>query len=129
MSTKHTGALGVYSALTLSSGTANVDTSGAVAIGSGPSASGSGGNIRISVSLGSGIGGTISADDVTEASNDGEPASVVAGSLFTTGGRSLAQQELEEMQNSMLVLRPQLAPGWLCQLGLSTHFMADLIAK
>ena len=34
-STKHVGALGVFSALTLSSGTANKDTSGAVAIGSG----------------------------------------------------------------------------------------------
>jgi len=119
----------VSSALTLSSGTANVDTSGAVAIGSGLSASGSGGNIGISVGPGSGAGGAISADDATEASNDGEPASMVAGSLFTTGGRSLAQQELEEMQKSMLVLRPQLAPGWFCQLGLSTHFMADLIAK
>ena len=111
VSTKHTGALGVSSALTLSSGTANVDTSGAVAIGSGPSASGSGGNIRISVSLGSGIGGAISADDVTEVSNNGEPASMVAGSLFTTGGRSLAQHELatqlEEMQQSMLVLGPR----------------------
>ena len=89
-----------------------------MAIGSGLSASGSGGNIGISVSLGSGIGGTISADDVTEASNDGEPASVVAGSLFTTGGRSLAQQKLEEMQKSMVVLMPQPAPGWFCQLGL-----------
>ena len=83
VSTKHTGALGVSSALTLSSGTANVDTSGAVAIGSGLSASGSGGNIGISVSLGSSIGGTISADDVTVASNDGEPTSMVAGSLYS----------------------------------------------
>ena len=52
-STKHAGALGVSSALTLSSGTANKDTSGAVAIGSGLSASGSGDNIGISVGSGS----------------------------------------------------------------------------
>ena len=89
-----------------------------MAIGSGLSASGSDGNIGISVGSSSGAGGTISADDATEASHDGEPASMVAGSLFTTGNRSLAQQELEEMQKSMLVLRPQPAPGWFCQLGL-----------
>ena len=97
VSTKHAGA-------TLSSGTANVDTSGAVAIGSGLSASGSGGNIGISVGPGSGAGGAISADDATEASNDGEPASMVAGSLFTTGGDAKINVGAEATAGPWLVL-------------------------
>ena len=107
------GASGKLSSLHMRSGTATVGTSsGAVTIRSGSSASGSGGNIAISVKSSSDAGYSLSiiAGDATRASNDEGAASMVIGSLFTTGDRSLTQQELvmqlKEMQQLTLVLEP-----------------------